>query len=191
MLFPNFVKHYEKLMESTFRKKVIVYQFSKGGLTSAQILNMLADPFVRHAIEHADIITISAGGNDLMKAGRRFLFSRDDRIIESACEKALANIREMILEIMMIKSGVNSPYLIRFVGLYNPFPFLPASDYWIRTFNQKLMSFSDVHMAVADIYSIFKKEGTRLLSFDGFHPNQRGYQLIAETLHCLGYSPLI
>lgn len=191
-LSPNFVQSYAQMAQEVFNKQVVIHNYSKGGLTSEQILSMFSDPGIRYAIYHSDLLTITAGGNDLLKAGKRFILSRNGSVLNRASNKAIKNIEKMIDEISSIKSYTKAPYLIRIVDLYNPVPKVQDSDYWIRLFNYKLKKkFTRKNIAVTNIHPKFKKEKKKFLSVDGLHPNKLGYRTIAESLHQLGYEPLL
>jgi lysophospholipase L1-like esterase len=46
------------------------------------------------------------------------------------------------------------------------------------------------YISVVQIDRVFKGHETDYLSIDGIHPNDRGYEKIAEALHHLGYGEL-
>jgi lysophospholipase L1-like esterase len=58
-------------------------------------------------------------------------------------------------------------------------------------FNGHLISFADDKIAVTNLYTAFKGNEDELLSFDRVHPNPKGYQVIADELDELGYSPVL
>lgn len=100
------------------------------------------------------------------------------------------NFGGIISAIRRLKSS-RRPYMIREVDLYNPFPSLPEANQWVNRFNQHLESFEDENLKVANIYHLFQRRENELLSIDRFHPNARGYALIAEELHKQDYKPLV
>ncbi len=58
-------------------------------------------------------------------------------------------------------------------------------------FNSHLETLASApHVKIADAYSIFKGKEQEYLSFDGVHPNSKGYQAMAEAVHKLGYKEL-
>jgi lysophospholipase L1-like esterase len=72
--------------------------------------------------------------------------------------------------------------------LYNPQPQIPLADKWVQLFNRQLNSFDNRStIRVADLYSVFKGRQDEFLSRDQIHPNNLGYQVIANTLFSLGY----
>jgi lysophospholipase L1-like esterase len=187
----GFVRRYAYMTEITLNTPVKTNIFSKNRLTSTELLETLKKEYVRRGIEQANIITISIGGNDLLQAYRAYSKSNDIRFIQNALHLMYGNFRKIIAEINTIKS--NSPvipYFIRIIGLYNPYPHLPYSDYWIQQFNHTLDSFTSSGIQFVNIYPIFHLHGKKLLSFGGIHPNGNGYQLIAEQVAKSGYFPL-
>jgi lysophospholipase L1-like esterase len=96
---------------------------------------------------------------------------------------------QIISTIQKLKKECGVPYRVYVLNLYNPLPQIPLADKWVRLFNRQLNSFDNGStIRVADLYSIFKGRQDELLSRrDHIHPNDLGYQEIAETLVHLGY----
>ncbi|WP_349407332.1 GDSL-type esterase/lipase family protein [Pseudalkalibacillus sp. SCS-8] len=190
MFRPDFVTLYMQSLEAACNRKVEKSTFAKNGATTAKILRLCEKRKVIKAIKEADVITITAGGNDLKKVARKYMTSKDHTIIKRAIERSINNIHKLLQEIKFIKKGQTKPYFIRIVGLYNPYPKLEFSEKWIRLFNSKVKKVETEHIKVVDIFDVFKSEGRRVLSFDGLHPNKDGYKMIAEALDKKGYLPL-
>ncbi|HET7580325.1 MAG TPA: GDSL-type esterase/lipase family protein [Bacillales bacterium] len=188
LLAPGFEKRYAKLTEQALQHTVKVNIFAKNGATSGEILQRMYDNKVRTGIYHASIITITAGGNDLIHAAREYAKTQQPYLFEQAIHQFSINMSNIMQEIYAIKAS--SPFMIRLVGLYNPFPSLEGSDYYVQSFNHHLQSFSNANTKVADIFYPFKHYGKKVLFLDGLHPNGKGYQVIAEVLYQLGYYPL-
>ncbi|WP_408006234.1 GDSL-type esterase/lipase family protein [Pseudalkalibacillus sp. A8] len=188
---PGFVSRYSESLEGASNRKVIRTVFARNGATTKQILDFLSKDNVRDAVFNADVITITAGGNDLKKAARTYFITNDQNVFPTVIKKIMKNIAMLIQQIYNIKEDSDMPYIIRLVGLYNPFPFLSYSDTWIKTFNHRLERFQSDNLKVANIYEAFKKGGGNVLSIDGMHPNGYGYKIIADELASLGYDPLL
>lgn len=181
-LFSNgFVERYSKMLEMHFQLPVYINKYAKNGITSAELLKMLSDSRVTHSIYNSDIITITTGGNDLLTANRKFMRTMNPIYFNVAIHEFYRNIQSILDKIYVIKSPITKPYLIQILGLYNPYPELPYSEYWLRKFNTIMKSLTSRNVRFVDIYSPFKYLGNQVLSVD-FHPNRKGYQLIAEEL---------
>lgn len=190
-LYQGFEKRYASLAEETLQRPININIYAKNGATSEDILQRVRTSKVRKGIRDASIITITAGGNDLIHAARKYAKTQELYVFEEALYNFSVNLTAIMNDIHEIKSSTPTPFIIRIVGLYNPAPQLQGSDYYVQAFNQHLQYFANTHTKIADIYYPFKYYGKKVLFLDGLHPNGKGYQIIAEALHQLGYYPLI
>ena len=185
--FPNsFVEDYVQLTEQTLRNKVLTNNYAIPGMTSGQLVYELTNPEVRNSIYHANIITITIGGNDLLHANREFKRSQNPTVFPSTLNQFEQNMLTIKKEIEQIKSETIEPYTLRVIGLYNPFPELSYSQYWIFALNNVLATIVEPHGKFVDIYPIFAYN-KNLISFDKLHPNKKGYKAIAQELYKSGY----
>lgn len=92
--------------------------------------------------------------------------------------------------LIQLKVRTRRPFIIRIVGLYNPYPQVVGATEWVRQFNQYAAQYSSRVCGFASIYSEFAGNERGLLSIDHLHPNGRGYRVIAEKLDALGYGGL-
>ncbi len=187
---PGFVTRYSASLERAANRKVERTVFARNGATTQQILAFLSEENVRNVVYNADVVTITAGGNDLKRAARTYFIWNDPNVFQNVIKDSINNIAMMIQQIRNIKNHSKKPYIIRLVGLYNPLPILAFSDTWIKLFNQQLEKFQTDNLKVANIYDAFKRTGRNALSIDGVHPNGTGYKIIADELAALGYDPL-
>jgi len=179
------------MSEHALQKPIKVNIFAKNGATSAEILLRMRSNKVRESLYYSSIITITAGGNDLIHAWRQYKKTQNPYVFQQVLQVFPDNLDAIIQDIYSLKSAISGTYMIRLVGLYNPFPQIAGSDAYIQSFNRSLHRFANGNIAVADIQYPFKLYGRKVLSIDGLNPNGKGYQLIAKTLYHLGYSPLI
>ncbi|WP_078553994.1 GDSL-type esterase/lipase family protein [Bacillus alkalicellulosilyticus] len=183
----GYVFRYRHYIERMFKRPVFPTVFAKSRITSGQVLRSLAQPEIKKAIHEASVITITAGGNDLLQAYRLYKKTNDRSYVLYALSTLQKNISLIISEIHAIKA--NDPYyIVRLIGFYNPYPSSPYTDYWVRMSNQMLTRFSQGPVQFIDIYPEFTLYGKSVLSFGGIHPNGKGYQIIADKLHQAGYS---
>ncbi|MDQ0257025.1 lysophospholipase L1-like esterase [Evansella vedderi] len=181
-LSTGFVKRYEKLIYQKLQAPVITRVFAKPRIHSSQLLQMFSNPELQRSIQQSNIITISIGGNDLLKANRKYKKSKDPKIFEEAENIFYHNVRQMLFEIQYLKEyDYSRPYIIQLIGLYNPFPKISYSDYWVNRFNHVLYSFTGNNIYFTDIHYLFKHYNKRVLPI-GIHPNGNGYQIVANEL---------
>jgi lysophospholipase L1-like esterase len=188
---PGFVQRYHQFAKQMLNKRIYLQVIARPGATTEDILKMIQHPSIKRAIRQASIITLSAGGNDLIQAARVYFRTNEQRVLEEALHRCRENMANILKEIGQIKSDFDAPFIIRLVDLYNPLPDLELADKWVRLFNQHLGSFTNGQIAITNVYSAFKGKEDQFLSSDRLHPNPEGYQIIAEELNRLGYSPLV
>uniref|UniRef100_UPI00063FAFF7 GDSL-type esterase/lipase family protein n=1 Tax=Aneurinibacillus tyrosinisolvens TaxID=1443435 RepID=UPI00063FAFF7 len=170
------------------KTRVLFSNVGKPGWTSQELLHGIKqDTGLIKAIQTADMITCSIGGNDLLQAARVY----DKRNHKKAGDLAIHAFRHHFLSIHQsmkdIKKSSRTPYMIRYIELYNPLPELALARQWVKKFNQILHKAADSHTKIAPVYAAFLHHENTLLFIDGIHPNNKGHQCIAETMRSLGY----
>lgn len=187
-LAPGFVGRYVRLTEEKLNTHVCAGIYAKSGIETGGVLQIVESPELHQKIKHANIITISAGGNDLIQASKEFVESRDTTDLTQSVKECHNNMVKIMETIHELKKECGVPFIIYLLNLYNPLPEIALADTWVRFFNRQLNSFDNGKtIRVADIYSVFKGRQEDLLSKDRIHPNNLGYQEIAHTLTQLGY----
>lgn len=146
---------------------------------------------MRAALQRADIITVSIGANDLQPYARAIADGSASRAaqIPQVLARTKGNVREIVNHLYQIKISQRTPFIIRMVGVYNPFLNREAGLY-ARQYNSFLASLGGGNYRVADVYPAFEGNERELLFLDRIHPNSRGYRIIAQRLDRLGYLPL-
>jgi lysophospholipase L1-like esterase len=144
----------------------------------------------RYLTQQAEVISITAGGNDLNDAAKQYQVDGNVKVFKSALKKCQENFRQILDMIHDLKSGHSKRYIIRVADLYNPYPQLKEGVIWIQRFNKHLRSFEGENLLVADIYHAFLGREKELLYLDQVHPNVKGYKVMAEQMHRLGYDEL-
>ncbi|MED3564215.1 GDSL-type esterase/lipase family protein [Bacillus xiapuensis] len=183
-----FVDQYLELSEQALNHNIYLTIFAKVEATTEEILQWLSLPEVAVKVSHSDIITLTAGANDLIHAAEAFLITKSTKDFNDALNKSIKNIARIIDKIHALNPLQKYTYLIRLLNLYNPFPDIPEADSWIQNFNARLKMFSKIpHIGVADIYHPFAGRQKELLSIDNVHPNAMGYKVMAESTYQLGY----
>jgi lysophospholipase L1-like esterase len=158
----------------------------KRGIRTDQLLKRLDDFGIRHDIAAADSVIITIGGNDIMKVVRENF----SNLTMMQFEQAKIGYEKRLTQIISKVRSNNSHAQIYLVGLYNPF------SQWLTTFKELDDIMADWNGSGRDIVAkydnayfiaiedIFKKSKEDLLyTEDHFHPNDRGYELIAARIY--------
>ncbi|WP_245864190.1 GDSL-type esterase/lipase family protein [Paenibacillus donghaensis] len=189
----GFVPVYRRMAAGRLRREVISNNLGVNGLTTAGLKQRLQGyPMYRQAIGNAEIITLSIGGNDLIRAARASSGQPGNAtaLLQQALQECKRNFAEIMAMLNHWKGAGRSPYIIRVVGLYNPYPQVEAATDWVRQFNRYASQCSSRDCGFASIYNEFAGNERGLLSIDHVHPNGRGYRVIADKLNGLGYGRL-
>ncbi|MFF2449736.1 GDSL-type esterase/lipase family protein [Neobacillus sp. NPDC058068] len=189
VLDPGFVENYRYLSQKILKKRIYLQKYAWSGATTKDVLFMLNAPLVTEAVNCANIITITAGGDDLINAAKGYLINKNEESISQAIKQSGNNISKIVEKIHHLDK--QDKYILRIMNLYNPFINIPIADEAIRAFNSLINRFGrELNVKIADIYSVFKGNEKVLLSSGGVHPNSRGYYQMALAFSRLGYSPL-
>ncbi|MDR7072339.1 GDSL-type esterase/lipase family protein [Fictibacillus barbaricus] len=191
LLGKGYVGRYVSFTEELFNKQILVNNFAITGLTSKEILNSLRDKKVIRSIRKSKMILITAGGNDLIQAGIKYLLTFEENPLYEALNNCKKNINKIFKFIFKIKRNSKEPFLVRICSLYNPYSNFQPAVKWVNLFNKYIKTFEKFPcVKVGDLYDAFKGREKELVSFDTVHPNKKGYQVIAVVLYELGFSEL-
>lgn len=193
--------------------EVVVRNLAVNGAASEDLLRRLrrGGSYTR-AIASADLLTITIGGNDLIRALRASFWSggrrRDplafllDRV--AAFERNWIEILDRLVELRPPGTAA-----LRATNYYDPLPDNPVFEAIVRgplhgplrelsrERNRRIRADAEERgFLCADVYRAFNdgpgspwERG--LLAYDGFHPSEAGQRLIGDTVHALGYAPLV
>lgn len=161
------------------------YNFGVKGNRSDQLLNKLGTKKVKKAVNEADIVIVTIGGNDVMKVVRENFSNLNLKAFEKQNTIYKRNLAEVIQRIRQENENCS----IVLVGLYNPFTTWFANVHelneiindWNQSSEKILAEYSDAYFVKVD--DIFQRGGVALLYTDYFHPNDKGYELMAERVH--------
>jgi lysophospholipase L1-like esterase len=160
------------------------YNFGIKGNRSDQLLKKVQTSEVKTAIRDADVVIITIGGNDMMKVVRENIASLEKADFEEQKKLFEQNLNSTI-DIIRKESKTGHIVLI---GLYNPFyQWFPeiqemneVVSEWNEASEETLRQYSNTYFV--EIINVFEKGGEELLYTDYFHPNNQGYELIAEEV---------
>ncbi|MHA6533815.1 GDSL-type esterase/lipase family protein [Paenibacillus sp. BAC0078] len=189
----GFVPVYRRLAEGRLRVPISAANLGINGLTTEGMEGRLrSDSIFRQNVRNADIITLSIGGNDLIKAAKSTALRPGDlsHVLQKSLRECKRNFSDIMGLLWQLKARSPNPYIIRVVGLYNPYPQLMEATDWVRQFNRYAAGYSSSVCGFASIYYEFAGNERSLLSLDHLHPNGRGYRVIAGKLDALGYGRL-
>jgi lysophospholipase L1-like esterase len=116
----GFVRRYQKLAEESLNTQIISQVHARPGATTGEVLRMVKHPILQRAIRDSSIITLSAGGNDLIQAARAFLRTQDKSIFDNVLIRCKENMSTILSEIEKLNEDKEMPFMIRIVDLYNP-----------------------------------------------------------------------
>lgn len=186
----GFVSLYRRMAEVRLKRFVAHENLGINGLTAKELNErLLGLQSFRYHLQQAHMISLSIGGNDLIRAIKASGGRPSRKVLDTALYRCQHHVSDILGKIKRLKSYEGKPYFIRVVGLYNPYPaWHEATEYVVR-FNRFLFGMEDDFLRVADVYPLFLGKERELLSIDGVHPNGSGYRVIASQLDRLGYKP--
>ncbi|WP_144463741.1 SGNH/GDSL hydrolase family protein [Siminovitchia fortis] len=159
----------------------------KKGNRTDQLLSRLQQPEVQSDITDADFVIITIGGNDVMQVFRENLLGlKLNKFIAAEDE-----YQDRLDDILTLIRSYNSDAGIVLVGIYNPFikwfsdikEMDQIVDNWNNVSSETIAKYD--HALFVPVADIFENNEESLLYTDYFHPNTRGYELIAERIYDL------
>lgn len=165
-----------ELAEQKFDKTLV--NLAVEGAVSKDLLNQVEALPIDKNVEK---IYISIGGNDLRRA------SEGGRVVdEEVLSKANAEYRNQLSEIVKTIRSKTPNSKIYFLGLYalDYSQSAAAQQRWVQEFNQttQMVLLSDANSTFIPTFDIFQQHIDKILSRDGLHPNDLGYEIIAKRI---------
>ena len=188
LLGTGFVPIYRRMAEMNLRTFVSMDNLGVNGLTSGELQQMInGHPRVRQALREADMITISIGGNDLIRTFKASGGIPSAGKMTQVLGETRHHVSQVMRQIRQLKG--DQKYFVRSIGLYNPYPQSTDTAYWVRQYNSYLNGAGSGNYSCAQVYDKFEGRERELLFWDRVHPNARGYRVIADQLNRTGYFP--
>jgi lysophospholipase L1-like esterase len=205
--YKGYVDRYADYLRAATSTQVSVINLGQDGQTSSELLHALRnDAYSRHAVSTASVITFNTGLNDLGHAGEAYENgtcggSDNQDCLRAAVESFKENWDAIIAQLLSLRSS--SSTIIRTIGIgHTPKIFVDdAITTWpsegkIKDIRSLEPYVEEVNYHIATTTAdkdvpyveIYLEKGH--VNPDGVHPNDEGYQVVAEQLRELGYSPL-
>jgi lysophospholipase L1-like esterase len=172
-------------LENKTKEKITLQNLGVKGYRSENLVNQLKQTGVKDQLKNADLILITIGGNDLFQSGQT-LMDLNLANIESLKQQYLKNLEKIVADLRIL----NKDATIFFVGLYNPFIDLDDAALMtksVRQWNFETSELLDKHPQTVFVptFDLFQLRVNDYLYTDKFHPNTKGYKLIAERVASL------
>lgn len=173
--------------------------FGVKGNRSDQLLERLDSTAIKGSIEKADAVVITIGGNDIMKVVRNHFSELKMAQFNDARKGYELRLKQIIEKVRLYNQDTH----IYLVGVYNPFSqwftgfgeFDTIMEDWNKSSERIVNEYDEAYYV--NIGDIFKGTTAEVLyTGDYFHPNDLGYQLIADRIYrnldimSLGYDAL-
>ncbi|RVT65493.1 SGNH/GDSL hydrolase family protein [Niallia taxi] len=164
---------------------VTINNYGVKGNRTDQLLKKIKSAEVKQSISDADMVILTIGGNDIMKVVRDHISNLQLDDFTPQMKTFETNLYNVLREIRKD----NQQAAIVLVGVYNPFTkwFADVDEMndivteWNRTGENILTLYDNTYFV--PIEQIFSDTTENLLYTDYFHPNDKGYKLIADEIY--------
>ncbi|ULT55322.1 SGNH/GDSL hydrolase family protein [Neobacillus drentensis] len=166
-------------------QEVDFYNYGVKGNRTTQLLKRLKSLEMKPILRQSNLVILTIGGNDIMKIVKDNI--SDLQVSDFIKEKE--SYRSHLTQIFDVIYKENPNAFIVLVGVYNPFSKW-FSD--IKEMDQIVAEWNQIGDSVVSQYShsyfvsiedLFLNADEDVLYTDNFHPNDKGYKLIAERLN--------
>ncbi|MEH7093349.1 SGNH/GDSL hydrolase family protein [Neobacillus vireti] len=182
----GYLPYLKSMLEKDKRiQEVDFYNYGVKGNRTTQLLKRLQSLEMKPILRQADLVILTIGGNDIMKIVKDNI--SDLQVSDFSKEKEF--YRSHLTQIFDVIYKENPNVSIVLVGVYNPFSKW-FSD--IKEMDQIVAEWNQIGESVVNQYShsyfvsiedLFLNADEDVLYTDNFHPNDKGYELIAERLN--------
>jgi lysophospholipase L1-like esterase len=186
----GYVDRYAAYITNDTGAQINLVNLGRSGQTSSELLHVLRnDPAMRRALGTAEVITFNIGINDLGHAGQAYENvtcggSDNQECLRAAVEAFKANWDAIIAELLSLRSTEDT--VIRTAGI----GYTPRVDAIFEPYVDEVNHHIATTAANHDIPYAQPYLDDRYISSDGIHPNDDGYEAIADGLRELGFGPL-
>ncbi|HZG88538.1 SGNH/GDSL hydrolase family protein [Paenibacillus sp.] len=157
-----------------------------GATTGETLERLLTNAEMRKAIAEADIVTLTAGGNDLIRAAMRMYIQGETRSMKPGMRVFANAYRDLLSELAAVhRTMEREDARIVVADCYNPFPQVRDAVLWISFVNRCIHRCAAAYggrVLVARAYDAFLGRETDLFADDGVHPNEAGHRVLGECV---------
>nr|WP_275899651.1 SGNH/GDSL hydrolase family protein [Bacillus piscicola] len=161
-----------------------IKNYGKRGNRTDQLLKRLDEPKLSLDLKDADVVLITIGANDIMKVVK----GNFTQLTYEAFFQETDDYRDRLEDIFEKIRSKNEGAPIYLVGVFNPFNMyfsnIPELDKIVEDWNamgrETVEEYEDA--TFVPIHDLFENVGESYYADDHFHPNRRGYALMAERV---------
>jgi lysophospholipase L1-like esterase len=178
---------YVGILDHTFQDQhlnITIENFGKKGNRTDQLLKRLEKKEIKSSMKEANIVLITIGANDIMNVVKNNWTNLNMEPFQKERVEYIKRLTSIFTKI----NEINPDAEIYLIGFYNPF-----EQYFgeIEQFGMITDNWNEAGMSVTDefenvnyipIYDLFTSPNVDLLAEDHFHPNTKGYKLIAKRV---------
>lgn len=167
------------------QRNIVTFEnYGKSGRRTDQLLEALKNPEVIKSIKQTDMILMTIGANDIMKVVQQNFTN----LTYSLFIEEQMHFENRLNDIFMEIKRINPDAHIYLLGLYNPFEqyFQDIEeldlivDSWNETGERTTEKYN--HAIFIPIKDLFDETTINLFADDHFHPNEIGYERMAERV---------
>lgn len=175
----------DQLKQKQIGQEVTLINLAIKGLTAPELAEQLKQKEVLRQIGQADLVMMTIGGNDLFHGGQSLSDLSEANILRLQ-QSYLKHLKSILTNIR----AVNKEATIYLVGLYNPFSAFENGELMssvVRDWNYNTTETAAQFAKTVFVptYDLFQLQAADFLFTDQFHPNEIGYQLIADRVAAL------
>ncbi|WP_346235770.1 GDSL-type esterase/lipase family protein [Lysinibacillus telephonicus] len=174
----------EKIEQWSDFSEVVLDNRGKRGRRSDQLLALLEKGHYDNEIKNSQLITITIGGNDIMKVVKKDIFNLKKEEFDNELVEFELRIDKIIKEIRLRNPDV--PIIL--IGLYNPFSVITDEitefESIISEWNKSILEVSENYpnACFVDVEDLFDTNANLVYHTDFFHPNGYGYTIMTERI---------
>lgn len=156
----------------------------KRGRRSDQLLKLVKKGHYDEELQEAQLISLTMGGNDVMKVVRQDLFN----LKRDAFDKELLAYKERYSKIVEGIRAKNPTVPLLLIGFYNPFSIVTNEanefDTIITEWNNVIedVASKDSNACYVSVEDLFDSNEELVYHTDFFHPNAKGYEKMTERI---------
>ncbi|KAB7707348.1 hypothetical protein F9802_06230 [Bacillus aerolatus] len=163
-------------------------EYSASGATTTDALNSLKNQKVQQAVKQAEIVTLSAGANDLFKVIK--IDPATSKIVYDLAEvqQVMLTLQQNLTAITSQLKRLNPKAQVYVMGYYFPFPHFPEGEEKEQAkmlslqLNQLIEGAATYNGAAFVSVQEFDKNGAAYVENpQDVHPNAAGYQVMADA----------